>query len=38
VDPGEQASPEPPAGLPRQDDHATAEPGDGALAAEEQSW
>ena len=34
VDPGEQASPEPPG----PDDHAAAEPGDGALAAEEQSW
>ena len=32
------ASPEPPAGLPGPDDHAAAEPGDGALAAEEQSW
>jgi hypothetical protein len=41
VDPGDPAgpaSPEPPAALPGQDDHAGAEPGDGALAAEEQSW
>jgi hypothetical protein len=34
VDPGEEASPEPQG----PDDHAAAEPGDGALAAEEQSW
>ena len=38
VDPGEESSPEPQAGLPGPDDHAAAEPGDGALAAEEQSW
>ena len=38
VEPGEEASPEPQAGLPGPDDHAAAEPGDGALAAEEQSW
>jgi hypothetical protein len=36
AEPGQEASPEPPAGLP--DDHAAAEPGDGALAIEEQSW
>lgn len=33
VDPGEEAGPEPPG-----PDHAGAEPGDGALAAEEQTW
>jgi hypothetical protein len=38
VDTGEEAIPEPPPGLPGRDDHAAAEPGDGALAAEEQSW
>jgi hypothetical protein len=38
TDPGEQASPEPPGGLPGPDGHAGAEPGDGALAAEEQTW
>jgi hypothetical protein len=41
VDPGQEAgpaSPEPPAGLPGPDDHAGAEPGDGAFAAEEQTW
>ncbi len=38
VDPAEEASPEPQAGLPGPDDNAAAEPGDGALAAEEQSW
>jgi hypothetical protein len=38
VDPGQEASPEPPAGLPGPDDHAGAEPDDGALAAEEQTW
>ena len=38
VDPGQEASSEPPAGLPGPDDHAAAEPGDGALTAEEQSW
>ena len=38
AEPGQEASPEPPAGLQDQDDHAAAEPGDGALAAEEQSW
>jgi hypothetical protein len=38
VDPGQEASPEPQAGLPGPDDHVGAEPGDGALAAEEQSW
>jgi len=38
VDPGQQAGPEPPAGPPGPDDRAGAEPGDGALAAEEQSW
>ena len=37
VDPAEEASPEP-QGLPGPDDNAAAEPGDGALAAEEQSW
>ena len=34
VDPAEEASPEPQG----PDDNAAAEPGDGALAAEEQSW
>ena len=38
VDPGDPAGPELSAGLPGPDDHAAAEPGDGALAAEEQSW
>jgi hypothetical protein len=44
VDPGAAASPEPPAGLsgqaglPGPDDRAGAEQGDGALAAEEQTW
>jgi hypothetical protein len=38
VDPGGPAGPEPPAALPGPDDHAGAEPGDGALAAEEQTW
>ena len=41
VDPGDPvgpASPEPSAVVPGPDDHAGAEPGDGALAAEEQSW
>jgi len=38
AEPGQEASPEPPAGLPGPDDHAGPEPGDGALAAEEQSW
>jgi hypothetical protein len=36
--PGGLASPEPPAGLPGPKDHAGAEPDDGALAAEEQTW
>jgi hypothetical protein len=36
--PASLASPEPSAGLQGPDDHAAAEPGDGALAAEEQSW
>ena len=38
VDPGGPAGPEPSAALPGPDDHAGAEPGDGALAAEEQTW
>jgi len=38
VDPGQEASSESPAGLPDPDDHAGAEPDDGALAAEEQTW
>jgi hypothetical protein len=38
VGPASQAGPEPPAGLAGPDDHAGAEQGDGALAAEEQSW
>jgi len=38
VDPGDPAGPEPPAGLPGPADHVGAEPGDGALAAEEQTW
>jgi hypothetical protein len=38
VDPGDPVSPEPSAVVPGPDDHAGAEPGDGALAAEEQSW
>ncbi len=38
AEPGQEAGPEPPAGLPGLDDHAGPEPGDGALAAEEQSW
>ena len=38
VDPGQEASSEPSAGLPGRDDHAGAEPDDGALAAEEQTW
>jgi hypothetical protein len=38
ADPGEGASAEPSAGLTGPGDHAGAEPGDGALAAEEQSW
>jgi hypothetical protein len=44
ADPGDPASPGGTAGLPIPDglagpeDHAGAEPGDGALAAEEQSW
>jgi hypothetical protein len=38
-DPVSPASPEPSAAVvPGPDDHAGAEPGDGALAAEEQSW
>jgi hypothetical protein len=36
--PGCPASPEPSAALPGPEDHAGAEPGDGALAAEEQTW
>jgi hypothetical protein len=36
--PASPASPEPRAALAGPDDHAGAEPGDGALAAEEQSW
>ena len=36
--PGGLASPEPPAAVAGPDDHAGAEPGDGALAAEEQTW
>jgi hypothetical protein len=36
--PGGLTSPEPPAAVAGPDDHAGAEPGDGALAAEEQSW
>ncbi|MGH3201940.1 MAG: hypothetical protein ACRDOA_04175 [Streptosporangiaceae bacterium] len=38
TDPGPEASPEPTAGLPDPADHAAAEPGDEALAAEEQTW
>jgi len=38
VESGGPASPEPPAGLPGQDERADAPPGDGALAAEEQTW
>ncbi|HEV2257933.1 MAG TPA: hypothetical protein VGS06_32760 [Streptosporangiaceae bacterium] len=38
VDPGDPAGPELSAGLPGPDDHAAVDPGDSALAAEEQSW
>jgi hypothetical protein len=36
--PSPSAGPEPSAGLPDPADHAGAEPGDGAFAAEEQTW
>jgi hypothetical protein len=38
VEPGEEAGPEPPVGLPDPADHVGAEPADSALAAEEQTW
>ncbi len=38
VEYGDPASPEPPSGLPGQDEGADPPPGDSALAAEEQTW